>query len=76
MVIDLQFKDGDSFSEGLAAVRISVKGKFKWRYINMKGEFVIPPVYDFAKHFSGGRATVGIRRKYYYIDKTGNKTRL
>ena len=73
-----------SFKEGLA--KIKVDGYFG--FIDLKGNFVIPPIYDDARSFSEGFAAVGIancrrpkgEKKLYksdlrwnYIDKLNNK---
>lgn len=61
------------FQEGLAAVR---QGR-KTGYIDTTGTWVIPPTFDAALDFSGGRAAVRqsdwaeSRQQWGYIDRTG-----
>jgi uncharacterized lipoprotein YddW (UPF0748 family) len=54
MAIPPQFDQADSFSEGLARVRIGDK----WGYIDQTGQFVISPQFDEANSFSEGVALV------------------
>lgn len=67
------FKSDRDFSDGLAAVKRSTRGK--WEYINTSGETVIPAQFIYAFDFSQGFAMV--YEKYnspaYLIDKQGNK---
>jgi hypothetical protein len=42
-----------------------------WGYINTKGNFVIPPKFDYAQGFSEDRAVVLMNDKHGIIDKTG-----
>jgi hypothetical protein len=76
---------GESFTEGLAAVRIDEK----WGYMDTAGTVVIPPAFLEAEPFSDGLAAVevpidlvwcpkqpdgsswGTRKRYGYIDRTG-----
>ncbi len=62
-----QFEEAASFSEGLAAVKISEK----WGYIDTSGELVIPAKFDAATRFLEGLAYVVIAQKGGYIDKSG-----
>ncbi|HAA27993.1 MAG TPA: hypothetical protein DCE56_10440 [Cyanobacteria bacterium UBA8553] len=54
VVIPPQFAQADSFSEGLARVKIGNK----WGYIDKKGKLVIQPQFDEAASFSEGLALV------------------
>ncbi len=54
VVIPPQFDQADSFSEGLARVKIGNK----WGYIDKKGKLVIQPQFDEAASFSEGLALV------------------
>ena len=60
-----------NFSEGLAAVKINDK----WGYINTKNEVIIPFVFDGARHFYEGYASVQKiiegESKWGIIDKDG-----
>jgi hypothetical protein len=49
--IELDFRDADSFSDGLAAVH-----KGGWGYIDRIGKVVVPPRYLQARRFSEGGA--------------------
>jgi uncharacterized lipoprotein YddW (UPF0748 family) len=53
VVIPPQYDQADSFSEGLARVKIGDK----WGYIDTKGKFVIQPQFDEANSFSVSEAT-------------------
>ena len=66
-VIDF-FDGAEDFSEGLAAVRVN----WKWGFIDMTGDIVIPPVYGLVDSFSEGYTSVECENdKYAFIDKTG-----
>lgn len=54
VVIQPQFDAAESFSEGMAQVKIGNK----WGYIDKTGKLVIPPQFDEAKAFSAGLALV------------------
>lgn len=83
IVIPPQFSDegsesGRGFSEGLAAVNVSMGTPDKWGYIDKSGKFVIEPRFAAAGPFTEGRAVVGIREadwssnyKWGFIDKQG-----
>jgi hypothetical protein len=66
-VIPFRFSNARSFSEGLAP---AANAKGFWGYINMKGEWVISPAYDFTDNFENGEARVMKDQKMFYIDKT------
>jgi hypothetical protein len=65
------FDDAESFSEGLAAVRVN----WLWGFINKTGTIVIPPAYDFiSTPFSEGYAAVHCNNdKIAFIDRRGKK---
>lgn len=52
----------DEYSHGLAAVEVPLAGlnEHRWGYMDMAGEMVIQPIYDFAYPFSEGLAAVGV----------------
>ena len=50
LVIDYQYSDARSFSNGLGAVKIAGK----WGYISERGELVIDAVYEDAQPFRNG----------------------
>lgn len=66
-VIKPQFNSLNTFSEGMAAVRINNK----WGYIDTAGKIVINPQFDQVFSFTGGLATVAISGKTGTIDKQG-----
>ncbi len=67
-VIPCQYKEGYSFSDGLAPVKIDQK----YGYIDRTGTLVIPATFDNAFNFSDGYAVVMLNdKKYVYIDKRG-----
>lgn len=77
LAIPMNFQDGLSFSEKLAAV----KKNGKWGYINSTGAVVIQAIYEDAGNFSCGLAAVSKKKtvdnetsvKCGYIDKTGKQ---
>ena len=64
VIINPQYEDADSFSQGLAAV----KKDGKWGYIDMEGSTVIPFQFDYAFSFSKGLAVVGTLGEYPTYD--------
>jgi hypothetical protein len=66
-VIEPDFDDADSFSEGLASVEIEGKRG----YIDKTGKVVIKPEFKYANSFSEGLAAVRVDRLCGFIDKTG-----
>lgn len=44
----------------------------KWGFVNLKREFVIKPIYDWACEFSEGYAHVRVGAEWGFIDKSGN----
>ena len=67
VVIKPQFDGCQSFSQGLAAVRVDKK----WGYINKTGKFIISPQFDFADSFFEERGLIVFNGKIGFIDKTG-----
>ena len=57
------------FNSGLMSYKVS--GKEQYGFINMKGEVVIPTIYDGARAFSDGLALVCKNNKWGYIDANG-----
>ncbi len=76
LVINPQFDLAESFSDGLAAVRIGDGKTGKWGFIDKDGKFVINPQFDAADDFHEGLAAVRIgddkSGKWGAIDKHGN----
>ena len=70
-VIDPKFDFADSFSDGLAAVRIGDEESGKQSYIDSRGKIVITPQFDQISAFSDGLAAVRVgddnTGKYGYI---------
>ncbi len=65
-VIPFQFSNARCFSEGLAP---AANAKGYWGFIDMKGEWVIKPAYDFTANFENGEARVMKDSKVMYIDR-------
>jgi len=69
-----EFDELEPFSEGLAAVHNKKTG---WGYIDVKGDFVIPPQYCMAKSFHNGLAMVTEKKddlyKSYFINPRNEK---
>jgi hypothetical protein len=57
---DTDFKNADSFSDGMAKVTFDKNWPQKWGYINTKGELVIKPHFIEGSRFSNGLASVRI----------------
>lgn len=80
IAVEPSFNLVSSFSEGLAHCTIWDDGDASWHenlkhvFVNVKGEFVIPPEFDDAGDFSEGSVWVKVEEKYGYIDKTGKIT--
>jgi hypothetical protein len=75
LVIQPRYAYGDTFHEGLAAVRMPPVGdayQGKWGYIDREGKWVIEPKFDDAGWFQDGRARVSIGVKKYHVDRQGN----
>ncbi|HNC45726.1 MAG TPA: WG repeat-containing protein, partial [Acidobacteriota bacterium] len=68
LVISPEFELAESFSEGLAAVRIDCN---LWGYINRTGKLVIEPQFRSVKRFSGGLAEITIGERWGYINQSG-----
>ena len=66
-VINPQFDDAASFSEGLAAVRIGDFETGRSGFIDKTGTYVINPQFGFANAFSDGLAAVRIGGKWGFI---------
>ena len=67
IVINPQFNSADSFSDGLARVRIGDFTTGKWGFIDKTGHYVINPQFNGATSFSDGLAQVSIGGKWGYI---------
>ena len=69
VVIQRQYQDAESFSEGLAAVK---RGDL-WGYVDISGKTVIPFEYSEAKSFKDGRTVVVKGNKLMVIDTEGKQ---
>lgn len=69
VIIDPQYEDAFSFSEGLAAV----KKDGKWGYIDMEDSTVIPFQFDYAFSFSKGLAVAVKDGRAFCIDRYGKE---
>jgi hypothetical protein len=66
VVIPFNFSNARNFSEGMAPAS---NAKGFWGFIDLKGNWVIKPVYDFADSFENSEARVMKGQKIVYIDK-------
>jgi hypothetical protein len=57
----------------MAAVRVGNWASNKWGFINLKGELIIPPIFEKAFAFSDGLAKVVLNKEWWFIDKNGTK---
>lgn len=70
IVIKPKFYEAADFSEGLARVRLTEKGKYG--FITKKGRLVIPYQFEWAGDFQDGFAAVKLSKSIAgFIDKTG-----
>lgn len=70
VVIPFEFSSTRNFAEGLAP---AANAKNDWGYIDLKGNWVIKPVYDFADSFESGEARVMKDGKVFYINAANKK---
>ena len=68
-IIPCQYQAVESFSEGLAAVKL----KYKCGFIDKTGAQIIPCKYDDVNSFSEGLAVVYSRNRCGFIDKSGQE---
>ncbi|MBQ7239757.1 MAG: WG repeat-containing protein [Bacteroidales bacterium] len=71
MVIEPQFLNAETFSEGKAPVCVEVNRVRKWGFIDEKGEMVFEPQFERASSFSEGLAAVLVDSLWGYIDHHG-----
>ena len=69
IVITPQFDSAQSFSDGVAAVRIGDARTGRWGYIDKAGHYVVNPQFDEADSFSEGLAAVRIGDKWGFISR-------
>jgi len=67
IAIPIEFSNASGFTEGLAP---AANAKGYWGFIDLKGGWVIKPLYHFANNFESGEARVMKGEKILYIDKT------
>ncbi len=67
VVIEAKYEYVNTFSEGLAPVRIDGK----WGFIDKEGKIVINPQFDEVYKFSEGLAAIRIAKQWGFIDKEG-----
>ena len=76
-IIPLKYDYADSYSEGLAVIRIGDDSKGKYGFIDKEGNEVIQPIYDYAESFSEGLAVVRIGGPYGnqwgFVDRDGRE---
>jgi len=60
VVIDFQYTEVSTFSEGLAAVAIGFHPDIRFGFINASGEMVIEPQFPSVSDFHDGRANVSV----------------
>lgn len=63
-----KYQNVRSFSEGLAPVQAS---NGKWGYIDGHQKFIIPPRFEDAKEFQGGKAAAKLNGQWGFINKRG-----
>ena len=67
LILDYQFDEVGSFSDGLAWVWFDNHGGF----VNTDGEVVIPPIYSYVHTFRNGQTLVGNENGYYLVNTKG-----
>lgn len=74
VVIDIQFDNEWSFSEGFSEGLAVVKKDGRWGYIDKNGRIVIPLQFDEARDFHNGLAAVRDNNEgWIFIDNKGNR---
>lgn len=68
VVINSQFDEALSFSEGFAAI----KQKDKWGFIDKTGKIVINPQFDEVFSFTNGKAAFSNGKQWGFIDNKGS----
>lgn len=63
-----KYRNVKAYSEGLAPVQ-SANGR--WGYINERQQWVIPPRFEDAQEFKGGRAAARQNGKWGFINRSG-----
>lgn len=72
IVISPQFDQAYPFAEGMARVKLLVRNRLRYGFINKRGEIVFThPDVNNAKDFSAGLAAVKIGQKWGYINQQG-----
>ena len=73
-----EFTGADMFSEGLAAVAVTMPGSYEtlWGYINRDFEMVIPPRYIYANRFMNGSAVAAVSDTHSLLINTRGETLL
>ncbi|WP_218240810.1 WG repeat-containing protein [Comamonas fluminis] len=64
-----KYKNTKDYSEGLVAVQAK---NGKWGYLDERQNWAIPPKFEDARDFKGGRASVKLGGNWGFIDKRGN----
>jgi len=72
IVIDYQFTDAESFSEGLAGVRVGEYPDRHYGFIDANGKWVIQPQFDNVGKFSQGLAKAELNGLWGYIGRDGS----
>lgn len=63
-----RYQNVRSYSEGLAPVQAQ---SGRWGFVNEHQQWVIPPRFEDAREFQGGRAAVRQNGKWGFINKRG-----
>ena len=69
--IAVKYEDVFSFSDGMGGVQRIINGKYRYGFINEKGEEIIKTIYERIGRFEDGYANVKKGGKWGYIDKSG-----
>jgi WG containing repeat len=69
LYIPLQFDMAETFSEGIAAVKL----KKKWGFIDSTGKIIIDPIYDEVRMFKEGLCAVSLNKKWGFINRKGEE---
>lgn len=69
-VVPARFERAQTFSDGLACVKLNNK----YGFINTTGDLVIPYNYDKAYSFADGMAAVSVNGKWGFINRSGSMT--
>ena len=70
--IAVKYEEVIPFSDGMGGVQRIINGKYRYGFINEKGEEIIKTIYEDIREFKNGYAFIINKGKIGIIDKAGN----